>query len=164
MLAILKPNMLFPPFLRRKTDWEKTSKMSAVSTLSFKKKSDLGECEWATKHERLFWNINTLTPSLLLNLRPQHSQQTHLHTLNATWRWACMPTFPLLGFTWGSKWATSLRNSVNLAPCMVCRLEHNRTAVMWRCKRYSNMTRFVSTLRNLRHTAEFTDTASKITN
>ena len=33
---ISKPTLLFPLFLWRKTDWEKTSRMPSVSTLSFK--------------------------------------------------------------------------------------------------------------------------------
>lgn len=114
MSAILKPSRLFPSCLQRKADWEKTSKMQPVSTPSFKKESDLGECERATTHKRLFWNINTLTLSFSLNLRPQHSQQTLIHTkcylevsMDAHAR--------LLGFIWGLKWATDQNWCWNLA-------------------------------------------------
>lgn len=116
MSAILKPSRLFPSCLQRKADWEKTSKMQPVSTPSFKKESDLGECERATTHKRLFWNINTLTPSFSLNLRPQHSQQTLIHTkcylevsMDAHTR--------VSGFIWGLKWATDQNWCWNLVQC-----------------------------------------------
>lgn len=85
MSAISKINLLFPPFLRRKTDWEKTSKMLSGSTPSFKRNLIWGNVS-ERQNMRLFWNINTLNLSLPLSLRPQYSWQTHLHTLTVTCR------------------------------------------------------------------------------
>lgn len=54
----------FHHFSEEKQTWRKPQKCNQASTPSFKKKSELRECEYAIKHERLFWIINTLTLSL----------------------------------------------------------------------------------------------------
>lgn len=74
----------------------------------------------------------------------------------------------LMGFTWGSMWVTDRKKGAGserflmfsvspkqskFSTVLVRRLEHNRAAVMWRCKRYSNITWFVSTIHNLGHVA-----------
>lgn len=98
MSAVSKPNLLFPPFLRRKTNLEgKTSKMPSVSTPSFKRNLIQGNVS-ERQNMRLFWNKNKLTPVSFFSLRPQCPWQIHLHALTVTCRRADMAML----CSWGS--------------------------------------------------------------
>ena len=71
-----------------------------------------GKAKRATKHERLFWNINTLTPSLPppASDHSTHGKHTYTHT-NCYLQESVHAHVALIEFTWGLMWVTDQKGA-----------------------------------------------------